>query len=529
MNIGERIYKYRTGKNLSQGDLAEMLDVSRQSVSKWENNSAIPDLDKIVKLCEIFEVSIDELVKGKAGVENSVNINKKTQPENSVQTAQSTYQEDASRKASNTGFPGRKIAGTILFCMAFLIILVFTMLAGIGVGFFFAVPFIVCGIICFIFKQNVGLWCAWAIYFMLDMYLRMATGVNKSIIYHTYYYTLSDNSATLHLIIGWTLYIILAVLTLLTVLRFKNKPLEMTRKTRNLLFIGIGIAVIIKLLQIVLPTSAYYSYYLAHIISLESVHTIIFGLIDWVKVGVVVALVATFARYRFQVTSIAYIGIVVLSIFINLVANFNITQSEISSDEGNHSIMNEITTRDKSIYDHGLDIVAMLEEITHSEEYIQAFSSSADIIATIKNIGEGDYTTPQTVYKITFDMDNVLKTSDMLDLENASDTLINNLKGRVINSIITGINSRSGVTALAATSVCATGKTFVSNELQEEMIYLYTFSDAVPVAVAFTTGENNTVTASGNFLLYDELSAGSVQELLEYFGAYSVEIEVVTD
>ena len=61
------------------------------------------------------------------------------------------------------------------------------------------------------------------------------------------------------------------------------------------------------------------------------------------------------------------------------------------------------------------------------------------------------------------------------------------------------------------------------------MIYLYTFSDAVPVAVAFTTGENNTVTASGNFLLYDELSAGSVQELLEYFGAYSVEIEVVTD
>ncbi len=44
MNLGETIYRLRTGKNLSQGDLAEMLEVSRQSISKWENNSAVPDL-----------------------------------------------------------------------------------------------------------------------------------------------------------------------------------------------------------------------------------------------------------------------------------------------------------------------------------------------------------------------------------------------------------------------------------------------------------------------------------------------------
>lgn len=61
------------------------------------------------------------------------------------------------------------------------------------------------------------------------------------------------------------------------------------------------------------------------------------------------------------------------------------------------------------------------------------------------------------------------------------------------------------------------------------MIYLYTYDNATPVAVTFTLGENNTVSASGNYLLYDELPAGSVQELLEYFGAYSVEIEVVTE
>lgn len=64
MNLGEMIYRLRTEKQMSQGDLAEMLEVSRQSISKWENNSAVPELDKLIRLSEIFEVSLDELVKG---------------------------------------------------------------------------------------------------------------------------------------------------------------------------------------------------------------------------------------------------------------------------------------------------------------------------------------------------------------------------------------------------------------------------------------------------------------------------------
>ncbi len=47
MSIGKKIFELRTAKNLSQGDLAEILDVSRQSVSKWETDSAVPDLDKL--------------------------------------------------------------------------------------------------------------------------------------------------------------------------------------------------------------------------------------------------------------------------------------------------------------------------------------------------------------------------------------------------------------------------------------------------------------------------------------------------
>jgi len=58
MNLGERIFRLRTQLELSQNDLAEMLHVSRQSVSKWENNNAVPDLEKAVKLSEIFGVSL---------------------------------------------------------------------------------------------------------------------------------------------------------------------------------------------------------------------------------------------------------------------------------------------------------------------------------------------------------------------------------------------------------------------------------------------------------------------------------------
>ena len=64
MNLGENIYKNRTKMNWSQTDLADELDVSRQSVSKWENNTAIPDLDKLMKMSSLFEVSLDTLVFG---------------------------------------------------------------------------------------------------------------------------------------------------------------------------------------------------------------------------------------------------------------------------------------------------------------------------------------------------------------------------------------------------------------------------------------------------------------------------------
>ena len=65
MNIGEKIYQLRKKKNLSQEDLASVLNVSRQTISKRETGDSNPDLDKIVPLCNFFDISTDEFLKGK--------------------------------------------------------------------------------------------------------------------------------------------------------------------------------------------------------------------------------------------------------------------------------------------------------------------------------------------------------------------------------------------------------------------------------------------------------------------------------
>ena len=67
MTLGQNICRLRTERGLSQGDLADALDVSRQSISKWETDASIPELEKLLRLSELFHITLDELVKGPDG------------------------------------------------------------------------------------------------------------------------------------------------------------------------------------------------------------------------------------------------------------------------------------------------------------------------------------------------------------------------------------------------------------------------------------------------------------------------------
>ena len=67
MSFGEKLTKLRKEEGMSQEDLANSLNVSRQAVSKWESNSSYPETDKIIAICKLFNCSMDELIGLKEG------------------------------------------------------------------------------------------------------------------------------------------------------------------------------------------------------------------------------------------------------------------------------------------------------------------------------------------------------------------------------------------------------------------------------------------------------------------------------
>lgn len=211
MRLPETIYQLRTQKGMSQGDLAEALEVSRQSVSKWETGGATPDLDKLVKMSTLFGVTLDELVTGE-----------KAQPESQPEP-QVVYVE-----RPREGYPKRKIVALVLFGLGFLIVLLCTVLGGMLAGILYSLPFWVCGVICMTCRKRCGLWCAWVVFFLLDVFLRIASGVSWGGIY--YLVRQMVRGVNLRWIISLVLTVIIAGLLIWTVWSFREKTLKPTRK-----------------------------------------------------------------------------------------------------------------------------------------------------------------------------------------------------------------------------------------------------------------------------------------------------------
>lgn len=70
MKFSEKLQKLRIGENLSQEEFAEIMNVSRQSVSKWELGQSFPEIEKLIDISSYFGVSIDSLVKDEKEVED---------------------------------------------------------------------------------------------------------------------------------------------------------------------------------------------------------------------------------------------------------------------------------------------------------------------------------------------------------------------------------------------------------------------------------------------------------------------------
>ena len=198
MTLGEKIAGLRTQRGMSQGALAEELEVSRQSVSKWETDASVPELDKLVKLSRLFEVSLDELVIGEEPPRRDI-----PQPQVIV------VEKERPRERRIT-------VGWVLLAAAFLVVLLFGLMAGDPwVGALLALPLIFCGLIFLLVRWHPGLVALWLVGFLMDVYLRLATGITWRYIFLTPHFEASMNY--MRLAIGWAQFFYMALTCVATV------------------------------------------------------------------------------------------------------------------------------------------------------------------------------------------------------------------------------------------------------------------------------------------------------------------------
>lgn len=127
MSLGERLLEFRKAKQLSQEEVADKLNVTRQTISKWETDQSTPDFDKIVPLCELYNVSSEELLTGKSTVNNENN---------------SIDEDNINKKAKGIGF------GILLYFIALAWIMISIMMINPIVSS--AVFFLICGVATYI-------------------------------------------------------------------------------------------------------------------------------------------------------------------------------------------------------------------------------------------------------------------------------------------------------------------------------------------------------------------------------------------
>ena len=109
MEFNNKLYELRKQKGFSQEELASRLNVSRQTVSKWELGESSPEMEKLVAMSDLFGITLDELVLDKAPVQpESAPTSAKTDIAGEIK--EKVLTEDNKRKAKK----GLKIAGIIL-------------------------------------------------------------------------------------------------------------------------------------------------------------------------------------------------------------------------------------------------------------------------------------------------------------------------------------------------------------------------------------------------------------------------------
>lgn len=150
MTLGERIAQARTGAGLSQSELAERLEVSRQSVSKWETDASVPELDKLTRLCDLFGLTMDQLVRGEE-----------------PQTQKKDEPQSEEKPTVHLAVEMRKLVGGVLLIMGGMLLALVCLITGdFPFALMMVLPLLGCGLLCLVLRSP-GLWCAWFVWLLV--------------------------------------------------------------------------------------------------------------------------------------------------------------------------------------------------------------------------------------------------------------------------------------------------------------------------------------------------------------------------
>lgn len=229
--LGERIYKYRTARGLSQLELSELLEVSRQSVSKWETDVAVPELSKLVKMAEVFEISLDALVLGK-------------EEEKEEAAEEHEIKDEITPKIEKVRETSRMKMGFGFFFLgtgALLSFLILLLSADILAPLLVFIPFGLCAFFCLRQFRHAALWCVDSWYVCIMAYFHYATGVYWapdiiSLIH------IDELGLNLQTIMSFVFFFMLLFFIFLTVFAYRKEKFEFSKKKHIILAVIAALA-----------------------------------------------------------------------------------------------------------------------------------------------------------------------------------------------------------------------------------------------------------------------------------------------
>ena len=181
-----------------------------------------------------------------------------------------------------------------------------------------------------------------------------------------------------------------------------------------------------------------------------------------------------------------------------------------------------------SLYEQGLEVVNLMNEMADSQSYVQMFTGNTQIGEVIQSNTNGDYSKPQAVYEVVLQKDNYQGLLGNEDTQTAMSDKLERITEKKVNaSLITQMNAYGGSENLAASTICTAGISFVNSKVKEDVIYIYVYENTAPVAVVFLQEGNDIVSANGTFMFGEELMNLTEESISQLFEGLYVTVQQV--